>query len=181
MSTFALLMVYTVVTLTQCLFAYCAVSYGIISHFKSHLTAIPLYCTQDTDADSAAGPFCSPRKEHVAELCSIVDSSVDTKWRHRMVGLNTQPDTPAINACVDTFISRFWSAKEPTQAYSLGSKFERYILCCEITQSFLINFSFTRPARSLITSLQWPRSQLCVSGTAGTVHSYANILGHAAN
>jgi len=55
-----------------------------------------------------------------------LDSSVDTRWRHREVGLNTQSDTPAINACVDTFISRLWSEKNPSQAYSLGSKFELY-------------------------------------------------------
>jgi len=106
MSAFALRGVYTVVTLTQYLVAYCAVYYGIKSHFESHLTANPLYDTQDTDADSAAYPFCSPRTEHVAELCSYVNSKVDNMWRHRVVGLNTQSDTPAINACVDTFISR---------------------------------------------------------------------------
>jgi hypothetical protein len=85
-----------------------------MSHFKSHLTAIPLYGTQDTNAESAAYPSCCPRTEHVAELCSLVDISVDTRWRHRVLGLNTQPDTPAINVCVDTFISRFWSAKNPS-------------------------------------------------------------------
>jgi len=68
MSSFVLRRVYIAVTLRQCLVSYCAVSYGIKPHFESYLTAIPLFGTQDTDADSAAYPFCSPRTEHVAEI-----------------------------------------------------------------------------------------------------------------
>jgi hypothetical protein len=47
------------------------------------------------------------------KLCSTVDSSVDTVWHLRVVGLKTQSDTSAINACVDTFISRFFQQRTP--------------------------------------------------------------------
>jgi hypothetical protein len=47
------------------------------------------------------------------KLCNTLDSSVDTMWHLRVVVLNAQSDTSAINACVDTFISRVFQQRTP--------------------------------------------------------------------